>query len=167
MNQGYGFKSDIWSLGCVLYEMITFGSPFQTNERINLNQLFFKIISADYLKLNEKACSQILRHLVDRMLQAKPENRIELSEVIAICDKYLSENKVTKSKIDVFTISEDMQEKLKIMNFKQNFTDKTGNHINKYTFVEEKKDINQFKIFYELTSWIIYLIKNVSTQSNV
>ena len=41
----YGFKSDVWALGCVLYEMATQKHPFEAN---SLSALAAKIIRGKY-----------------------------------------------------------------------------------------------------------------------
>ena len=80
-EKGYDFKSDNWSLGCVLYEMITFKSPFRVDQKINMQQLFFKILHADYKKLTDNDCSPNLRKIVEGLLQIDPIKRIELTTV--------------------------------------------------------------------------------------
>jgi NIMA (never in mitosis gene a)-related kinase 1/4/5 len=45
-SQPYSYKSDIWSLGCVLYEMLALTHPFDAK---NMKGLVSKILIADYL----------------------------------------------------------------------------------------------------------------------
>ena len=49
-GDGYDFKSDVWSLGCLLYELAMLKSPFKS-EGLNLYALFQKISNGDYQKL--------------------------------------------------------------------------------------------------------------------
>lgn len=46
-GEGYDWKSDVWSLGCLLYELAALRSPFEM-EGANLMAVFKKISVADF-----------------------------------------------------------------------------------------------------------------------
>lgn len=54
-GSGYDWKNDVWSLGCIAYELCMLRSPFKDkDEKLSLVDLFNKICKGEYSELNEK-----------------------------------------------------------------------------------------------------------------
>ncbi|OQS06396.1 kinase [Thraustotheca clavata] len=76
-GERYGKKSDIWSLGCVLYEMAMLARPF---EAMTLQEMFNKICLGDYPPLSP-FFSKELRLLIQLMLQQDPNKRPSIEDI--------------------------------------------------------------------------------------
>ncbi|GIL82931.1 hypothetical protein Vretifemale_11833, partial [Volvox reticuliferus] len=70
-SRPYTYASDIWSLGCVLYEMAARRTAF---EALGLPQLMFKILRVAYDPLPPQF-SRPFQQLVNSMLRADPDDR--------------------------------------------------------------------------------------------
>ncbi|KAJ8606278.1 hypothetical protein CTAYLR_010324 [Chrysophaeum taylorii] len=77
-NKPYNQKSDIWALGCVLYEMTTLNHAFDAN---SLNGLACKIIKGRYPPIATRY-SKHLRDLIGAMLSTAPSQRPHLEVVL-------------------------------------------------------------------------------------
>lgn len=65
-GSGYDFQCDVWSLGCIGYEMCALRSPFKDEKRkMSLYDLFQKIIKADYSPLGSSRYSAELLYIID------------------------------------------------------------------------------------------------------
>ncbi|GFR44775.1 hypothetical protein Agub_g6107 [Astrephomene gubernaculifera] len=78
-NRKYNQKSDIWSLGCVLYELATLKHAF---EAPNMRALIQKIIKGSYPPMPPTR-SRDLRELCDRMLTLDWQKRPSINDILA------------------------------------------------------------------------------------
>ncbi|GLC38425.1 hypothetical protein PLESTB_001579500 [Pleodorina starrii] len=78
-NKKYNQKSDIWSLGCVLYELATLKHAF---EGPNMRALISKIIKGSYTPMPATR-SRELRELCDRMLTLDWQKRPSINDILA------------------------------------------------------------------------------------
>ena len=77
-NKPYSYKSDVWALGCVLYEMTTLNHAFDANSIGNLAQ---KIIKGRYPPISSKY-TRHLTELISQMLHVNPNNRPDLDQIL-------------------------------------------------------------------------------------
>ncbi|NXS75625.1 NEK3 kinase, partial [Pandion haliaetus] len=75
----YNNKSDIWSLGCILYELCTLRHPFQAS---SWKHLILKICKGSYNPLPSHY-SYELHYLIKQMFKRNPKNRPSASTILA------------------------------------------------------------------------------------
>ncbi|NWU42291.1 NEK3 kinase, partial [Hylia prasina] len=75
----YNNKSDIWSLGCILYELCTLKHPFQAN---SWKHLILKICKGSYDPLPSHY-SYELHYLIKQMFKRNPQNRPSANTILA------------------------------------------------------------------------------------
>ena len=87
-GSGYDFQCDVWSLGCITYELCALKSPFRVdNQKMSLYDLFKKIIAADFAPLSSSHYSAELLYIIDQMLVVNPEERATIEDVVTYCEK--------------------------------------------------------------------------------
>nr|XP_045370035.1 serine/threonine-protein kinase Nek5 [Camelus bactrianus] len=77
-NKPYNNKTDIWSLGCVLYELCTLRHPFEGN---NLHQLVLKICQAHVAPISPRF-SRDLQSLISQLFEVSPPDRPSINSIL-------------------------------------------------------------------------------------
>ncbi|XP_019377313.1 PREDICTED: serine/threonine-protein kinase Nek1 isoform X5 [Gavialis gangeticus] len=77
-NKPYNNKSDIWALGCVLYEMCTLKHAFEAG---NMKNLVLKIISGSFPPVSMHY-SYDLRNLLSQLFKRNPRDRPSVNSIL-------------------------------------------------------------------------------------
>ena len=79
-NKPYSFKSDVWSLGCIVHELCTLLRPFGGS---NILEIVSKTISFDPAPISMSYSSDLQNGIL-RMLDKDPENRPTISQLCSL-----------------------------------------------------------------------------------
>ena len=96
-ERAYDSKSDVWSLGCVIYEMITLRPPFQAK---SMEELYKKVMRGIYPKIPSKF-SEDLSDALKLMIQVEAGARPS-------CEELLKMPMITK-RIEFFNENKDLE----------------------------------------------------------
>ena len=147
LEKPYNDKSDIWALGCILYELCTYKHPFNAKSQ---GALILKILNKTPEKIN-KYYSRDLQKMLDLLLNKNYLQRPNCSDILKmpsflikakkydLLDEVLNENANLKyqfySELDVFSCYEN----------KENKKRKTNDKSKKYP-VNQNLQVNRSKI---------------------
>lgn len=135
-NKPYSFKSDMWSLGVLLYEMCALKPPFNGS---NIHMLAMQIVRGQYPPLSS-TFSYELRGLVNKLITQDPNKRPNINTVL--------KDRLLTGRIKQFLNNDDFKDEFAhTVLHKQNVFNKTQNKLlqQQMRLDSEKYDQKQYQ----------------------
>lgn len=79
-DKPYNTKSDIWSMGCVLYEAICLKPPFRAED---MQGLYNKVVKGEFQRI-PRSFSNDLNAFISNLLAVDPQSRPSCDEILAL-----------------------------------------------------------------------------------
>eukprot|EP00397_Hematodinium_sp_SG-2012_P011850 GEMP01011999.1.p1 GENE.GEMP01011999.1~~GEMP01011999.1.p1 ORF type:complete len:559 (+),score=139.91 GEMP01011999.1:678-2354(+) len=161
-GSGYGVQSDMWSLGCVAYELCMLASPFKQGTQVSLYELFMRISKGVYPPLNPKYSTQ-LQAIIDQMLHLDPKQRPTARQVLEVVTAIATKASRAPPAVLGLLVMEDIVEKLKLLDYERFFLrHRKWRPFNMASFIAPvyDKDINQVERLVDLFEWLLSLRKS-------
>ncbi len=138
LEKPYGLKSDIWSLGCVLYEIISLHCPFRGE---NVVELYNKILVGEFSRIPNKFSDE-LNWILLHMINLDVNKRLSCDELLK-CQYIRKRMELNKN----YIIKSSSNKKLKVYeneiknnnNFNANNSDNDNEIINNENKENEQK----------------------------
>jgi serine/threonine protein kinase len=147
-GNGYDTKSDVWSLGCIAYELCSLKSPFRKEDtKMSLYDLFQSIKAGKYPPIPDRY-SYKLKLLIDSVIKTNPIERLDIDQIVKICEMHQT-SEAKKPKIDSHLIMDDIIDKLKLLDYERKFVMKPISRIF-FSHYEEEGGFNKVEYLYEL-----------------
>ena len=97
-DQPYDSKSDIWSLGCITYEMLTLRPPFRAE---SMEGLYNKVIKGHYPKIGDRYSSDI-SEIIKMLLKVNSSDRPTCAQIL--------KHPIIKKRLEFFKANENIED---------------------------------------------------------
>ena len=164
-DKPYSFKSDIWSIGCILYQMSGLKMPFQGN---NIKEIYYNLKNINIPPLPE-IYTHDLMNMIKKLLKLEPSQRpstVEIleDEIIKKWTKIIYEN--DKNLVDIsldINNFKKMKNKAKLINSIKVNNDKNLNYI----LPQKNYDVQDYDRIYNKENIIIQRKENTENKGNI
>ncbi len=139
-DQPYNDKSDVWALGCVLYELCTLNHPFEGGTQV---EIYEKIITQKFKSINPEYSSD-LKKMIDLLLEKDEKKRPKMKDILKMKSVIDRANKYN-IELDLFdTIEEEKNVNTKMKN-KSEISENDNKNINKNNYNSYNNKYNNNK----------------------